>query len=319
MISEIAGSSVRIRSSISLARECASASGTLGSSPSVRKTTSPSSVWRNRSSRGAAPVCSRTIARRRPPRRARPPPRGAPPLRLLGQRLEVRLHGVHPRQRLLDRLLDLARDGVRLVERELARQLQVQRDLGSPVDAQDADVVDLAHARNAHRRRMRELARDRVLLGGLDVDDDVRLRAARAESPSSTRVGGRVPLPDRRARRDRDHDVGEVAPGRRADPQPPQRRPAGSIPAIAALAACSASGRRAVHQHVDVPPHQPQRCAQHERRRRTARRPSRRPPSPPWPRSGRPARRASRRSRCRNAVRSRAAPRCGSGARSAAR
>ena len=70
----------------------------------------------------------------------------------LGQRLEVGLHRVHLRHRLDDRALDLGRDLVRVLERQLARELQVQRDLDRVADAQDAQVVDLAHARDPLRR-----------------------------------------------------------------------------------------------------------------------------------------------------------------------
>ena len=95
-------------------------------------------------------------------------------LGLLGQRLEVCPHE-SPRQRLLNRMLDLARDSVGFLEGRVARQLQVERDLRAAVDLQHADVVDLAHAPHLHRGGVGELARDRVLLGRLDVDDDVRL------------------------------------------------------------------------------------------------------------------------------------------------
>src|SRR5581483_5842947 len=55
------GTSVRMRSSISLARACASASGAVGSRPRVRNTTSPSPVCRKRSARGGPPVHTETI------------------------------------------------------------------------------------------------------------------------------------------------------------------------------------------------------------------------------------------------------------------
>ena len=65
----------------------------------------------------------------------------------------MRPHLVHLGDRLDDRALDLARDRVRLVEGELARELEVERDLRLRADGEDAQVVDLAHARHALRRR----------------------------------------------------------------------------------------------------------------------------------------------------------------------
>src|SRR6266511_455957 len=59
--SAISGRSRRIRSSISLARACASASAVPGSRPRVKYASSPSSVRRKRSSRGRRPVVSWTI------------------------------------------------------------------------------------------------------------------------------------------------------------------------------------------------------------------------------------------------------------------
>src|SRR5207237_8177274 len=56
--SEISGRSRLIRSSISLARACASAREVCGSRPSVRYASRPSSVSMTRSSRGPAPVTS---------------------------------------------------------------------------------------------------------------------------------------------------------------------------------------------------------------------------------------------------------------------
>ena len=72
----------------------------------------------------------------------------------------------------------------------------------------------------------------------------------------STCVGRRVSLPDRLLERDADHDVGEVPARRLPHAQPPQldgrldRRD--RAPRRRLLV-----GRNAVHQHVDVPAHQP--------------------------------------------------------------
>src|SRR5215213_265633 len=59
--SAIPGRSARMRSSIWLARACAAASGVPGSRDSVRYASRPSSLRRKRSSRGSAPVSSRTM------------------------------------------------------------------------------------------------------------------------------------------------------------------------------------------------------------------------------------------------------------------
>src|SRR5579862_1074876 len=61
MTSPISGRSARTRSSIRLARACASPSVVAPPTASVRYATRPSSVWRKRSSRGGPPVSSRTM------------------------------------------------------------------------------------------------------------------------------------------------------------------------------------------------------------------------------------------------------------------
>ena len=117
-------------------------------SPSVRKATIPSSVRTNRSSRGFAPVSSRTTRLDRSRRRRDLLPRGG-----LFQRLEVRLHGSRPRGTAAqDRLLDLLGDRVRAVERQIARKLQVQGDLEAPVHLEDGEVVDLPDLRRPSAR-----------------------------------------------------------------------------------------------------------------------------------------------------------------------
>ena len=244
-------------------------------------TAARAAACRSAPGRSASPPPRR--ARPRPERRAPPPPRPA----ARGASARRPPPAAPPRSPARPR----SRRACASSSESSPGQLQVQRDLGAPVDVEDADVVDLAHARHAHRRGVGELARDGVLLGGLDVDDDVGLRQ-RALDRLLDRVGGRVPLPDRCVGRDRDHDVGEVAPRRRAHPQPAQAD-GGSIARDRPARRLLGVRRRAVHQHVDVPPHQPQGGAQHERRDeqrgdRVARRPARRARS-----RGRRARRAS--------------------------
>ena len=125
MTSAISGRSRRMRSSISLARACASESA--ARVEAEREERDEALVGAEEAEpRGGAPVWPR----------ADDPPRTVDGVRLdararavLGERLDVRLHGVGLRHRLLDRALDLGRDGVRLLEREVARQLEVERDL----------------------------------------------------------------------------------------------------------------------------------------------------------------------------------------------
>ena len=130
----------------------------------------------------------------------------------------MRLHRASTaRDRDADRSLDLLGDVVRLLERQVAGQLQVQRDLGAAVDREHVDVVHLAHARDAERGGLRAVADARRLLR-LDVDDDVAPRQ-RALHRLLDAVRGSVPLPDRGARRDADHDVRELAAAGLAHPQ----------------------------------------------------------------------------------------------------
>ena len=122
--------------------------------------------------------------------------------------------------------------------------------------------MDLAHARDSLGGGERPLAQRRLVLLGLHVDDDVASRQ-RAVERVLDRVGGGMALPHGRARRDADDDVGECCPAawrmrsRRSSTR-------GSSAAIAASAASWALGRDAVHQDVDVQPHQPPRRDQHE-------------------------------------------------------
>ena len=212
--SAIAGTALRTRSSIALARPCASASEPALPSPSVRNTTIPSSVRTKRSSRGSAPVSSRTAASI-----ARGVDVDLLAGRRLPKRLEVRLHAPDLGNVRTDRRLDLLGDVVRLVERKIARKLQVERDLDAPVDLEDLEVVDLAHLRNGERGGEDALADRAGALARLDVNDDVDPRECVVQRLLDT-IGGGVTLTDRRARRDADDDVGEVLSPRAAQPEP---------------------------------------------------------------------------------------------------
>ena len=297
---------------------CASASGVPASRPSVRKTTSPSSVSRKRSSRGGAPVASRTI---RVHRRGVARPRDASrALRLLGERLEMRLHRRRPRAPpRRSRARPRSAIACASSSERSPGQLEVERDLGAAVDVEDADVVDLADAR---RRRAPPRARARAI---------VRVarraarrgrrrppRAARAATAASTASAAAWPWPTaasarRRSRRRRS------AARRPARIRSRRSSTGGSIAGDRLPRRLLGVRRRAVHQHVDVPPHQPRGRDQHEhgdeeRRDRVGAR-----LAGADERAARPARRASRRGRCRSGARSRAARRCRTAAPSAAR
>ena len=190
--SATSGRARRSRSSTSLARACASASVEPGSRPSVRKATTPFSVRSSRSSRGSPPAARATASSI------------SAAVDLLArvdlrERLEMRLHRADLGDGAHDLALDLLRDLVRLLEREVARQLQVERELRVPVERDDAEVVDLPHARHAQRRGVGALAQRRVALPRLDVDDDVDPRQ-RALERLLDPVGRRVSLADRGAR-----------------------------------------------------------------------------------------------------------------------
>ena len=70
----------------------------------------------------------------------------------LGERLEVGLHRGDLGDGVDDRPLDLLGDLVGLVERQVAGQLQVERELDVTSERDDAEVVDLAHPRDATSR-----------------------------------------------------------------------------------------------------------------------------------------------------------------------
>ena len=124
-------------------------------------------------------------------------------------------------------------------------QLQVKRDLGRIADAEHAQVVDLAHARDALRRRERALAKGRLVLLRLDVDDDVAV-GQRPVHRLLDRVGRRVALADRRARaarRSRRPRTAVRRPG--AFAAAAARFPA-SAPMAASAAACASEGTRSI-------------------------------------------------------------------------
>ena len=147
----------------------------------------PSSVRTKRSSRGVAPVSSRTAASI-----AAVSMSISSPAAVSGERLEVRLHAPDLRDVQRDRGLDLLGDVVRLVERKIARELEVERDLDPPVDVEHREVVDLAHVRDRQRGGEHSLAQRPVAAARLDVDDDVD-PGERLEQRLSTRSAAACP------------------------------------------------------------------------------------------------------------------------------
>ena len=122
--SATSGLARRSRSSTSLAQACASASVEAGSSPSVRKATTPFSVRRSRSSRGARRRRARPRPRSRPPRRAR---QRRPRRAARGGSARTPISGTEPM---------IARSTCSAIscawlERQVAGQLQVERQLGA--------------------------------------------------------------------------------------------------------------------------------------------------------------------------------------------
>ena len=304
----------RTRSSIALARPCASASEPALPSPSVRKATMPSSVRTKRSSRGSAPVSCRTAASTAAVSIA---------ISSAGRGLRRAARGASGRFS--------PRAPASRIACSTCSAISCAWSSGSSpgsfrwsetsmraVDVEHRQVVDLAHVRDGERRRESALADSAVASARLDVDDDVDSRERLVERVLDA-VGGGVPLADRRTGRDADDDVGEVLSPGAPKPQPCAARRGGSSPAIACRAIrASSSGERSMSTSTfrlsqthrsdhDEPGHE-------ERRDRVARRESR-----ARPRRGRRARRASRRGRCRSGARSRAAHRSGSDVRLAAR
>ena len=153
---------------------------------------------------------------------------------------------------------------MRVLERQVAGQLQVERDFGPAADVEDGDVVHLAYLRHAERGGVRALPDRGLVLLRLDVDDDVA-PGKRIVHRGFHAVGGLVSLADGGARGDGDHDVRELARARLTHAQPPDldRR---FDPGDRGQRRLLCLSRRAVHQHVDVPLHQPCRGQQHERR-----------------------------------------------------
>ena len=190
---------LRIRSSISLARACASASALSGSSPSVRKATRPSSSAGSGARAAAAgrladdPSDHLDVAPRVAGARPCPAARS-----LSGSRCvctDVDLGSGR-----LDRVLDLGGDLVRLLQRQHPGSFRWSETATPSSDLHRAHVVDLADLRDGCGGCLDPLAQARDV-ARLDVDDDVGLRQ-RALDRLLDRVGGGVPLADRpRARR----------------------------------------------------------------------------------------------------------------------
>ena len=310
----MSGRSRRIRSSISLARVCASSRLLPPSRPSVRKATSPSTVRRKRSSRGADPVASWTIRRTSAARLGLDLARG----HRLGQRLEMGLHALRSPARPPDRVLDLLGDVVRLA--------RATDDPGAsraatapcrPVDVDEHEVVHLAHARHRERRGVGALAQRRIL-DRLDVHDDVGLPGAlpRRRPRRRPRLRGPARRPTTAEPRSRRRRTGGRRPS--ASAAGAARPSARSSPIAARAASSASSGARSIrtsvlrlisrrggeqHEHADE-----------ERGDRVGVRVAR-----SGRRRGRRARRACRRSRCRSGARSTRAPGSCTGARSATR
>ncbi len=151
---------------------------------------------------------------------------------------------------------------MRLVQCELTRQLEMERDVKAVEQLDHGEVVELANPGDRHRRFAHALAQGDLGTGGLDVDDDV----ASGERPLDCgldAVCDGVPLADRGARRDSDHDVGERPTGSLPQSQPPyvdrrlERRDRGA-------GRPNRIGGCAIHEDVHVPQDQPRRGNDHE-------------------------------------------------------
>ena len=167
---------------------------------------------------------------------------------------------------------------MRVVERQVAGELQVERQLGAAVGAQHGQVVDLPHLGHAQGGGEGPFTERALVALRLDVDDDVALRQ-RLVDGGLDGVRRRVTLPDGGARRNADHDVGELAPRRLPHPQAPQLDP-GLQTRDRGARSLLRLGRSAVHEHVDVVPHQARGGPEHEhgdeqRRRRVGVMPAR--------------------------------------------
>ena len=146
---------------------------------------------------------------------------------------------------------------MRLVERKIARQLEMERDLDPPVDIEDLEVVKLADLRHRQRGGEHTLAQRPGALARFDVDDDIDPGQRAVESLLDA-VGSSMPLADRRAGRDSDHDIREVLSARTPEPEPAKldgRIEAGDrLPRDPRVVL-----RRAIHEDVHVATGEPQR------------------------------------------------------------
>ena len=272
-----------MRSSISLARACASASGTVASSPSVRKTSEAVVASRGTAARAAAARSPRGRSAsppRRRPRRRRAAGACPPPPRPAARGASARRRPPATPRRSPARPRSAARWASS--SDELARQLEMERDLRAPVDVRATLTLWISRTRaHLHRRGVGAARGSRRPRRSARRGRRRRSRAARARPRPRPRRPrhdpARPPPPGETA----DHDVGEVPAGGLAHPQPAQldRR---LDPRDRLARRLLGVGRRPVHQHVDVPPHQPQRGRDRRARRRTALRSSRPP-------AGRPA------------------------------
>ena len=163
-----------------------------------------------------------------------------------------------------DRALDLLCDIVRVIQRQLAGELQVEGDLEPARRLDGHEVVDLAHRHDTHRRGANALGHASVFLARrLDVNHDIAAGKHALHRVLDV-IGSRVPLTDDRAGRDTDHDIRERVARSLAQPQPAQgdRR----LQRLDRRARRVDGVRRgAIHQHVDVAPHQPRGRKQHQR------------------------------------------------------
>ena len=129
--------------------------------------------------------------------------------------------------------------------------------------------MHLADARHRECRCVHALAQRSLALGRLDVDDDVAL-GKRALHGLFDRVRRRVPLAHRRVGRDADDDVGEVTTARLAHAEPPELN-RGPQPGDRGTRRSLGVDRHAVHQDIDVAPHQ-SRCGDEDEDRDEERR-----------------------------------------------
>ena len=144
-----------------------------------------------------------------------------------------------------------------LRQRHLGGELQVHRHIQGAVALKDRDVVRFHDRRLFQRDREHPLAQSQPAPPWLDVDDDVAARQRGLEGRLD-HVRGLVALDDGLGRRHGHDDVGEVAAGRLAQPQPAQLdvladaldRAGGCPPRLVG---------RAVHEHVRVLCDQPRR------------------------------------------------------------